>query len=316
MSSLSKYRASVLKHNRAVKHLDELREEVQTYTREKPLTLSWESIPWQDEYKEKVHSKDAKLIGLIPRVRVPIPEILAPIIGDVVHNLRSALEIMIFDLIAKHLPEDKHRKIEFPFWRCEHSKEKALKFLDDFPEIRSLIEAWEPYPKGRSRLYVLHDMWNLDKHRSVIPMLGGIEYGEGLALFGHSLDGDQIVDPFPARKQVRDGQPYILMVAGLDAPPLGSNVPCEVRLALDGNDEVKGRGLLEELEAHCNVVGAVLDNFARGEAPTFVPPPPPGPVQVGPHQWAFPPSMTPQDVEDWIRKNWMYGDGVASRSPT
>jgi len=315
MITTSKFRASSLKLVRAAKHLDELRGEVQSYIDKKPMDLSWESIPWRDEFVN-IFARDENLIGLVPRVRIPIPDEFAPIIGDVVHNLRSALDIMIFDLLAPQLGDETHRSIEFPFWRCDRSKQRSMRFVERLPEVAVLVEAWEPFPYGRSRLHVLHDMWNMDKHRSIIPILGGVEYSGAHALFGHSLDGEKLIDPFPARKQVRDGQPYCVMVASLTAPPLGARTPCEVRLALDGEAEVIGRDLLQELDAHCKVVGAVLESFEKGERPTFVPPPSPGPEQVGPHGWAFPPSMTPQDVEEWIRKNWMTDDRDVSHPPT
>lgn len=304
MTPSQKFRASYLKLSRASIHLDELRSAVASYISADPLDFCWESVPWIEKYAG-IHAPDAHLIGLVPRVRVAIPETFAPIIGDVVHNLRSALDIMMFDLISESVPEDRRRSISFPFWRSETGRAKAMQYVELKPEVSSLVKAWEPYPGGRSRLHVLHDMWNTDKHRSIIPTMGGVEFSQVGAMMNHCLNGDQkMVDPFPARKQVRDGQPYIVMPRGDEEPPVGTKVPCVFSLALDGDEELKGRDLVGELEAHRNVVRCVLESFETGEAPTFVQPPPPGPVRVGPGQYMFPPDMSPDEVEKWLSENW------------
>jgi hypothetical protein len=302
MTTPYKFRASYLKLDRASEHMDELRALVATYIAAEPLGFTWEPVPWLEEFA-KIHPRDACLIGLVPRVRIPIPETLAPIIGDVVHNLRSALDIMMFDLISEGVPEDKRRFISFPFWRSESTKAKAMQYVEPNPRIASLVNAWEPYPGGRSRLYALHEMWNADKHRSIIPMMGGVEFSQGQALFGHSLNGEPLIDPFPVRKQVRDGRPYIVQQQGDNAPPLGAQIPCVVRLALDGDAEIKGRDLIQELDAHCKVVRYVLESIETGVAPTYAPPPSPRPVSIGPGQWMFPPTMTPEDVDKWLSEN-------------
>lgn len=296
------FRASYLKLDRANKHMGELQTQVTDYIAAKPFRFAWEAVPWTDNFA-KIHPRDACLIGLVPRVCVAIPETLAPIIGDVVHNLRSALDIMMFELVSDDVPLEKRRRVAFPFWEGERGKARAMQCVDFNPEIASLVNAWEPYPGGRSRLYALHDLWNMDKHRSIIPTMGGVEFSEGRALCGHLLRGEPLIDPFPIRRQVRDGKPYIVLQKTKDGPPLNEPVSCVVRLALDGGVEIKGRDLLQELEAHCNVVKNVLESFASKEPPTYAPAPSPAPVRVGRGQWMFPPAMTPVDVERWLAEN-------------
>jgi hypothetical protein len=96
--SPTKFSASYLKVQRAEKHQAELRSEVQTYFDSKPLTVVWENIPWSERFA-KSFKANTELVGAVVRIEKAVPDRLAPIIGDVVHNLRSALDIMMCDAV-------------------------------------------------------------------------------------------------------------------------------------------------------------------------------------------------------------------------
>lgn len=303
-----KFRASHLKVNRAAHLFDELSGEFVAYTATDPLRLIWEQVPWSERF-ESTYSSNSKLVGLVARIQNPVPEKLAPIIGDLVHNLRSALDIMMTEVVLDHDATAATRHLCFPMWQDESKKKNALTKSQvglAAPIVRALVEAWEPFRGGRSRLFALHELWNLDKHRSIIPVMSGAEFSEGTAFFLHELKGESLIDPFPARKQVWDGK--LLMVSHEEnGPPVGTEIPCTFRLGLDGDSEVKGRDLLDELKAQIEVLRAVLTSFETLDFPAFPPPAQPGPVRVNEGHWMFPPSMSPDDVHLWLEENLAKG---------
>lgn len=303
---MMKFHASRLKITRAAQHLDELSAVIAAYMATDPLRLIWEQISWSARF-EAIYPPNSKLVGLVSRIQHPVPEELAPIVGDVVHNLRSALDILMTEIILGRdpAPSVKERQLCFPMWENAADKKNALRksnVIHTDPMVAALVEAWEPFRGGRSRLFALHELWNLDKHRSIIPVMSGAEYSQGMALSLHELRGENFIDPFPARKQVWDGK---LLMASLEAigPPVGTEIPCSCRLGLDGDSEVKGRDLLEELKAQIEVVRAVLTSFETQAFPVFSPPPAPGPVRVKEGLLMFPPSMSPDDVHLWLEEN-------------
>jgi hypothetical protein len=210
---------------------------------------------------------------------------------------------MMCEIVKATVPNVNERLLGFPCWSDEKGKRDKFRqtSVDKLsPEITSLVEAWEPYPDGRSRLFVLSELDNLDKHRAIIPTMTGAEYSEGAALFAHMFDGQECIDPFPAKKGVHEGQ---CLCCGRSAimPPVGPPVQAKAGLALDGLDSVKGRDLLGELSAHIGIVGSVLRSFETGEPPVFLPPPPLQPVQTGPNSWQCPPGMSDKEIRNLMQ---------------
>jgi hypothetical protein len=307
-----KFVASRLKTKRAAQHFDELSGEIAAYMATSPLRLTWEAISWSARF-DAIYPPNSQLVGLISRIQVPVPDKLAPIVGDVVHNLRSALDIMMTEIILGFDPTASavERQLCFPMWESAADKKKALRKSNVSradPMVAKLVEAWEPFRGGRSRLFTLHELWNLDKHRSIIPVMSGAEYSQSMALSLHELGNVDYIDPFPTRKQVWDGKILIASLGDI-GPPTGTTVPCACRLALDGDPEVKGYDLLDELNAQIETVNAVLTSFETHDFPVFSPPPLPGPVRVREGIWMFPPSMAPDEVNYWLeensRKGWL-----------
>jgi hypothetical protein len=88
---IAPFEASRLKLNRAAKHLNELEIAVPAYLEQKPVGIIVEPFPGMEM------SYDSR--AWIARIRKPVPFELAPIIGDVVHNLRTSLDLLACDLV-------------------------------------------------------------------------------------------------------------------------------------------------------------------------------------------------------------------------
>jgi hypothetical protein len=259
---------------------------------------------------------ETPLLGLTARFHQDVPEGLAPIIGDVVHNLRSALDVMMTELIASlQHPSVRLNQISFPFWDNTKPNSKKNAFIRSQVQfahdgLKSLLEAWEPFPSGKSRLFALNELWNRDKHRSIIPVRAGIEYSENFAAFIHTLNGEPWVDAFPVIKATHDGKVHMTCAQSF-GPPAGTEVPCKCRLGLDGDAHINGRLILPELEWQIEVVSGVLLSFETGVLPTFLPPPSPGPVQTDEGSWAFPPGTPQIEIDRWIREFMGIDNGVS-----
>lgn len=107
----------------------------------------------------------------------PVPESIALLIGDVVHNARSCLEHLAHELVDHptgrtafplHLIEPRNRQGEV----IPTTIQGGLR-----EEIRQVVESLQPYvvtPNAPSRnpLAILSKLDNIDKHRIILPTLG------------------------------------------------------------------------------------------------------------------------------------------------
>lgn len=118
--------------------------------------------------------------GTVEEVEITIPEIdahLNTLVGEVLHNLHSALEHLGWQLVS-HAGGEPTEQTYFPI--CHVAPATNKKGQQVGPGIaggisdaaRTLIDAVQPYKWGDDYtshpLWVLHRLWNIDKHRHVI----------------------------------------------------------------------------------------------------------------------------------------------------
>ena len=150
-------------------------------------------------------------------------------------------------------------------------------------------------------IFELSELDNMDKHRSIIPTITSAEYSEGHALAAHRLARADLIDPFPARRKVQEGQ--ILMVGSKEMmPPAGTVANAECGLAFGEIANVVGRGLLEELSWQADIITGVLFSFETHTFPKFTRPAPLRPVHVGNGAWLGPPGMSPEEVLKYVQE--------------
>jgi hypothetical protein len=112
-------------------------------------------------------------------IRFPelIPSELPLIIGDCLHNLRSALDNLAYELAVRHhgtspLPERFDRRSEFPIFGDREWKahERRNKIGCIHPKAHAIIKRLQPYNNGDEfashPLWQLHELSNMDKHRA------------------------------------------------------------------------------------------------------------------------------------------------------
>jgi hypothetical protein len=101
-----------------------------------------------------------------------VPDHFPLIIGDAIHNLRSALDHLTWEIV-KPLNPPRPDEVYFPFCREAKSFEAILtkrqiklaskEIVDKFRELK-------PYPGGNDLLYGLHKLDIADKHQLIVPV--------------------------------------------------------------------------------------------------------------------------------------------------
>lgn len=148
-----------IKFARAELHAQELRKQIADYL---------QSSPFEPYEEEEASSGD-----LIVRVRVQQnpPLALGGIIGDVIHNLRAALDQITWNLVLAngHTP---NTSTQFPVGKDQSDFGKAVKsrLKGVSSDALNLVKDLRVYPTGDEKLWTLHRLDIADKHRTLIPV--------------------------------------------------------------------------------------------------------------------------------------------------
>ncbi len=153
-----------LKLDWALHHLQGLESEIAIWLESKPHRL--------------IHDFDIKSGEklLMAELLEPVPPKFTLIIGDCLHNLRSALDNLVYELAIAYtgidpLPERRARVLEFPIFtdRTMTPGECRNKIGCIHPDAQAIIKELQPYERGKDArkytLSVLHDLSIKDKHR-------------------------------------------------------------------------------------------------------------------------------------------------------
>jgi hypothetical protein len=126
-------------------------------------------------FKKDVNEQMIRFIADIPEP----PPFLSIIIGECLHNLRSALDHIVWHLAEANPPNRGSNKNQFPI--CDSAskfrEQKGRKRLEGVPmQAQAVIERLQPYQFGSS--YEFHTLWrlnalvNIDKHRTLMLTTG------------------------------------------------------------------------------------------------------------------------------------------------
>jgi hypothetical protein len=162
-------RSHSLKLARACEHFKTLEDELAAYiAAEDNHGVIFEGDPDRCEYRYRAWIKD------------PIPEELGTLVGDILHNARSCLDNLTWDLT---IPSLRTGYTAFPiFFKSEGYGELTKKGLFThrsgaykvrglLARPRTLIEWYQPFQRPMLRnehpLWALHEMSNIDKHQTM-----------------------------------------------------------------------------------------------------------------------------------------------------
>jgi hypothetical protein len=112
---------------------------------------------------------------------------LLAIAGDVIQNLRSALDHLANQLVEVGNPGvEPSRTVGFPI--CQSAKKyenaKVKKLQGMRPDALKKIDALKPYKGGNDTLWKLHNFNNIDKHQALLTI------GDDYLMQGVGFDGE------------------------------------------------------------------------------------------------------------------------------
>jgi hypothetical protein len=165
-----------LKLSRAEEHFNTFKLEVKEWKDSGPYVMSRKS-----DAGGRRHSQIIQIIKPAPVDR------WALIAGDVVHNLRSVLDNLIYAIAVRESgrnPPPKARDLQFPvastFERFEDKRRRRIATLSD--KVQTRIERAQPYnrphPQVPPLLALLSELDNLDKHNLLNVVISNVAGGK------------------------------------------------------------------------------------------------------------------------------------------
>jgi hypothetical protein len=89
--------------------------------------------------------------------------------GDVIQNLRSALDYLAQQLVWSGSGSEPSRSVQFPIAKdaVTYESDKARRVEGMCPKAIKAIDALKPYKGGNDALWKIHELNNIDKHRTL-----------------------------------------------------------------------------------------------------------------------------------------------------
>ena len=258
MASLANPRA---KFRRAVEHRDTLDAEVNRFRRRQPYSIAHEQHP------EGWHL-------FLLEVREEPPLELGVILGDWLHNLRSALDNLAWQLVLLN-GERPTKKTEFPIFA------NPRKFALGGPvgmrgmnaDHQAFIERLQPYPRRRGprhrHLETVYDLSKIDKHRTInsayaFPLAQ--DPPTTLTFRSAGLTAEAKLERFPLRVLKHGAEVARIQLHAEATYETQVDMNPELPIDIAFGDGVLRRGDLTEVEA---AIEAIIEEFA----PEFPPEP-------------------------------------------
>jgi hypothetical protein len=101
----------------------------------------------------------------------PLPSSLSLLAGDVVHNLRSALDHLIYQLVIANRGKPNTRTA-FPMWptRAVYMDQRPGPAKGISQKASDILDGLKPYRRGNPSLWRLHRLDIIDKHRLLLAV--------------------------------------------------------------------------------------------------------------------------------------------------
>jgi hypothetical protein len=159
------------KIERAREHLAEFDRELNTFIADSPYTI-------------RVHTDPDQTQHVILESQKPIPIRWSTIVGDVIHNARSALDLLVTYLAS--LETKVVENLGFPIrrHRADFEKNALNKFGQNCPRTVRFLQRLKIYERGgdpghhANTLVLLHRLSIRDKHRLIVPVGTAAAYAE------------------------------------------------------------------------------------------------------------------------------------------
>jgi hypothetical protein len=162
----------IMKIERAKRHMEELESVMRVFFGSKPYRFSGKP------------DTRRRCVEYTVDTAKPVPAEIPLVVGDVIQNLRSALDQVAYQLYLKG--GDSHRRASrVSFQIFDSFKEYQQEKLKKLPGVRAAavakIDAIQPYKGGNDVLWALNKLNNIDKHRLLLTVgsaVRGVDVGK------------------------------------------------------------------------------------------------------------------------------------------
>jgi hypothetical protein len=157
-----------LKISRARHHIGELDAAIAAFLARSPFEMLMVTDPPAGRRSSEIHERE------------PIPDEFAPLVGDAVHNMRSAMDLLVFAMVGNRVAQPD--RVQFPFPK---KAEALLSTIANWqlhlagPDVVAVIKALRPYPGGDELLYGMQSLDIVDKHKLVIAVVRALHFDIG-----------------------------------------------------------------------------------------------------------------------------------------
>lgn len=246
-----------LKINRAKEHFKELENEVSKFIKLSPYELIRTEQPSTGDilYKLKVHNYP--------------PDRWSPILGDVIHNLRSSLDILVTQLVISNGSKP-NKSTGFPVYTFKKDLKKGgfKKIKGVSPKVKKIIRLIKPYRRANRHLWELHMLDISDKHKIIIG-IGGVYKNliiDMTSMF-RGMKPDLNLPPMPIAISpknslfpLKDGAVlYRIKKQGSDN--LDQNPSVTLELAFGHKGIIEGTPLIPKLQEFITMTENIVSNF-------------------------------------------------------
>ncbi|SRR5713101_3613824 len=181
-----------------------------------------------------------------------IPDVFPLILGDAVHNLRSALDYLACELVRSANVTPDH--VYFPISNgVEQYKASSGGKTQGIPKAaKDEIDKMRPYRGGNNGLWALHELDIIDKHR-LLPTVS--------RTIGHwsvELSTTATSYTFALSPILEEGH-IIGSIPGNHEPDKRMSVTADI--SFGEPDVIKGRPMIETLTQLANLVEAIVSHF-------------------------------------------------------
>jgi len=197
--------------------------------------------------------------------REPVPLEFSVIFGDAAHNLRSALDILMNDVIA--LSGVTPKGVYFPFANSEGELDGQIKekMRGASADIIDIVRALKPYRGGNIVLRALHDLDIRDKHISIMTTHTSARFMPAVRLVpSKKLGAYDMISDFGATETEpidKKGWPDLdqeaveiigKMKGSTYRVPIAPNLPLEGTPVIEALHKMRDltQGIVETFEAH------------------------------------------------------------------
>lgn len=204
------------------------------------------------------------------RISKQIPDEWGLKIGDIIHNLRSSLDLLVTDLLIAN-GNNPNEISGFPVSKSENVYLKeGIKKIDGIGDsAKAVIKKMKPYKDGNPAIWELHQLDIINKHRVIIPVVSEnkavvLDFGEHMRqIFGEDKVGKIPSMPLgirPAHREVSDGM--ILFSTNDDSWSKQMEFPkFEFELVFGHGDFMEGVSISQKLNEYLELVETTIAKF-------------------------------------------------------